>query len=279
MAVKNRHYLPYRGEFDGKQQVVYTQKTNLTGMGSLLILPLVVREVAIGTLALATRRRNAFSNTMRPALQALANQLAIALSNAALVSRLEKQATTDSLTGCQNKKAFHEELDSKMKSAERFKRKLSLIIADLDHFKNVNDTYGHAIGDVVLRELGQILQKMKRETDSIARFGGEEFCLLCEETDTTGAVQLAERVREELIKTTFETEIGKLQVTCSLGVATYPYDAKDRQTLFVAADKALYLAKQNGRNCVRSVAMSKTENLANRGIPNNAMHNSVNDPL
>jgi two-component system, cell cycle response regulator len=279
MAVKNRHYLPYRGEFDGKQQVVYTQKTNLAGMGSLLILPLVVRDVAIGTLALATRRRNAFSNTIRPALQALANQLAIALSNAALVSRLEKQASTDSLTGCQNKKAFHEELDSKMKSAERFKRKLSLVIADLDHFKNVNDTYGHAIGDVVLRELGQILQKVKRETDSVARFGGEEFCVLCEETDTKGAVQLAERVREELTKTTFETEIGKLQVTCSLGVATYPNDAKDRQTLFVIADKALYTAKQNGRNCVRSVAMLRTENLGNHTIHNNAMHNSINNPL
>jgi len=255
MAVKNRHYLPYRGEFDGSQQVVYTRKANLAGMGSLLILPLIVREKAIGTLALATHRRNAFNNAIRPALQALANQLAIALSNAALVARLEKQATTDGLTGCQNKNAFHEELEFKLRAAERFNRKLSLVIADLDHFKNVNDTYGHAIGDVVLRELGRILQKMKRETDSVARFGGEEFCLLCEETDAKGAHQLAERVREELTNTTFQTELGELYVTCSLGVATYPNHARDRQTLFAAADKALYTAKQKGRNCVHSIGM------------------------
>jgi two-component system cell cycle response regulator len=255
MAVKNCHYLPYRGQFDGSQQVVYTRKANLAGMGSLLILPLIVREKAVGTLALATHRRNAFTKTIRPALQALANQLAIALSNAALVARLEKQATTDGLTGCQNKNAFHEELESKLRAAERFKRKLSLVIADLDHFKNVNDTYGHATGDVVLRELGRILQNMKRETDSVARFGGEEFCLLCEETDAKGAHQLAERVREELINTTFQTELGKLKVTCSLGVATYPNHARDRQSLFAAADKALYTAKQRGRNCVYSIGM------------------------
>ncbi|MBN1655600.1 MAG: diguanylate cyclase [Deltaproteobacteria bacterium] len=255
MAVKNCHFLPYRGEFDGSQQIVYTKKANLTGMGSLLILPLIVREKAMGTFALAARRRNAFTNSVRPALQALANQLAIALSNAALVARLERLATTDGLTGCRNKHAFHEELESKLRAAERFKRKLSLVIADLDHFKNVNDTYGHAIGDVVLRELGRILQKMKRETDSVARFGGEEFCLLCEETDSKGAYQLAERVREELTKTIFQTELGNLNVTCSLGVATYPHDARDRQSLFAAADRALYIAKQRGRNCVCSVGM------------------------
>ncbi len=256
MAVKNRHYLPYRGEFDSEQQTVYTRNANLRGMDSLLILPLVVRETAIGTLALATRRKNAFRSSVRPALQVVANQLAVALSNARLVARLELQATTDGLTGCFNKRTFQEELDQKMKAAERFNRSLSLVVTDIDHFKSVNDTYGHSVGDVVLQELGQILRRTKRETDVVARYGGEEFCLLCEQTDTKGALQLAERVREELANTTFQTELGRLKVTCSSGVATFPGNAKNKDLLFELADRAMYAAKQSGRNRVRAVGMT-----------------------
>jgi diguanylate cyclase (GGDEF)-like protein len=251
MAVKNRHYLPYRGDFDPKQQTVYTRRANLRSVQSLLILPLVVREDAIGTLAIAAHRRDAFTDTVRRTLQVLANQLAVSLANAASVRRLEEMATTDGLTGCLNKRAFLIELDQKLRAAQRFERPLSLIVTDIDHFKSVNDTYGHATGDVVIRELGEILRGMKRDTDVVARFGGEEFCVLCEETDTDGAVQLAERVREALGACEFKSEIGKLQVTCSLGVATFPADAGDTNALFEAADKALYAAKHGGRNQVQ----------------------------
>ncbi len=250
MAVRNRHYLPYRGDFDSQRQVVYTQNRNLSGMQSLLILPLVVREAAIGTLALAARRRDAFGEEVRPALQLLANQLAVALSNAASVARLEELATTDGLTGCFNKRYFHDELKARLQAAQRFGRKLSLIIVDLDHFKAVNDTYGHHTGDIVIRELGQVLRRLKRETDVVARFGGEEFCVLCEETNTEGALLLAERVRVELEQTSFETDHGTLRVTASLGLATYPEHGHDKQALFAAADRALYAAKHGGRNQV-----------------------------
>jgi diguanylate cyclase (GGDEF)-like protein len=252
MAVKNRHYLPYRGEFDAASQVVYTRKHSLPGMQSLLILPLVVRDTPIGTLALAASRRDAFGSNVRPTLSVLANQLAVALSNAASVKRLEELATTDGLTGCFNKRYFNEQMRAKLSAAERFGRKLSLIITDIDHFKSVNDTYGHAAGDAVIKELGAILTRLKRETDIVARFGGEEFCILCEETGAEGAMQLAERVREELLATTFETELGKLQVTCSLGVATYPDQADTREALFEGADRALYRAKHGGRNRVEN---------------------------
>jgi len=250
MAIKNRHYLPYRGEFDAASQVVYTPRANLDGMQSLLILPLLVREEPIGTFALAARGRDVFGGQVRPTLQALSNQLAVALSNAASVRRLAELATTDGLTGCYNKRYFNEELKARLNAAERFGRQLSLVITDIDHFKVVNDTYGHSTGDVVIRELGQILQRLKRETDVVARFGGEEFCVLCEETDAEGAMHLAERVRQELEQTVFETELGKLKVTCSLGVATYPDHAKLRDGLFDAADRALYQAKHTGRNRV-----------------------------
>lgn len=249
MAVKNRHYLPYRGELDPRQ-VVFTKRVSLSGMRSLLILPLVVREDAIGTVALAAHRPDAFTDAVRPTLQVLANQLAVALSNAAAVRRLEEMATTDGLTGCLNKRAFLDELESKLRSAERFGRKLSLLVTDIDHFKSVNDTYGHDVGDVVIKGLADILMKVKRDTDSVARFGGEEFCVLCEETDTQGAVKLAERIREELGQTVFPTELGKLSVTCSIGVASFPLDAKSPAGLFKITDQALYAAKRGGRNRV-----------------------------
>ena len=253
MVVKNRHYLPYRGEFDPKQQVLFTKKAKLKGMESLLVLPLVVREEPIGTLIVASRERSAFATSVRETLQALANQVAVSLSNARAVRQLEELATTDGLTGCLNKRAFLDQLGQKMMAAQRFGRKLSLIITDLDHFKAVNDTYGHAAGDRVLQELGRVLKTMKRETDLVARFGGEEFCVLCEETDARGAQLLAERVREELARTELQTEIGALKVTASLGVATFPDHAKSAEELFAQGDKALYAAKHQGRNRVCSV--------------------------
>lgn len=253
MVVKNRHYLPYRGEFDAKQQVLFTKKAKLKGMESLLVLPLVVREEPIGTLIVASKRPTAFASSVRDTLQALANQLAVSLSNARAVRQLEELATTDGLTGCLNKRAFLDQLGQKLMAAQRFGRKLSLIVTDLDHFKGVNDTYGHAAGDRVLQELGRVLKTVKRETDLVARFGGEEFCVLCEETDARGAELLAERVREELAGTELQTELGALRVTASLGVATFPDHANTAEELFAQGDKALYAAKHQGRNRVCTV--------------------------
>ncbi len=250
MAVKNRHYLPYRGERD-TNHVVFTKKEPLKGMQSLLVLPLIVREEVIGTLVLGSERASLFTDQVRQTVAVVANQLAVSLANAASVRQLEELATTDGLTGCLNKRAFLLEFDRRLRAAERFKKKLSLIITDIDHFKAVNDVYGHATGDIVIRELGALLRRAKRDTDLVARFGGEEFCILCEETDTTGAIQFAERIRVDLEKRAFHTDMGQLNVTCSLGVATFPEHAADQTQLFEVADRALYAAKGNGRNQVR----------------------------
>ena len=253
MVVKNRHYLPYRGEFDPKQQVLFTKKAKLKGMESLLVLPLVAREEPIGTLIVAANASGAFGTSVRETLQALSNQLAVAMANARAVCQLEEMATTDGLTGCLNKRAFLDQLEQKLMAAQRFGRKLSVIVTDLDHFKAVNDTYGHAAGDRVLKELGGVLRRVKRETDLVARFGGEEFCVLCEETDARGARLLAERIREELENTELLTELGPLRVTASLGVATFPDNASTAADLFAQGDKALYEAKHRGRNQVCAV--------------------------
>lgn len=247
-VVESRHAAPYRGQYDPKTQVLFTREHPLEGMESAFCLPLVVRDHAIGTLTLAAHRRGAFTDAVRQLLSLLAGNAAVALSNAAAVKQLELMATTDPMTGLLNKRSLEAEFEKRIKSASRFGRKLSVLVTDIDKFKSVNDTYGHSTGDVVIKGLGAILAKCKRDTDAVARFGGEEFVLVCEETDTEGAYALAERIRTELEKSVFATEMGPLKVTCSLGVAEFPRDGGTKEDLFHRADEALYDAKRGGRN-------------------------------
>jgi two-component system cell cycle response regulator len=122
-------------------------------------------------------------------------------------------------------------------------------VVDIDFFKKVNDTYGHDTGDVVIRGLGDVLRRHKRATDMVARFGGEEFVVLCEETDERGAMLLAERIREELSKSSFPHGGGTFSVTCSIGVATFAGGTPTTwDALYKAADEALYVSKRSGRD-------------------------------
>lgn len=250
MVVKNRHPLPYRGDYDPARQVVFTRRVCPPAMPSLLVLPLVVHERALGTLVLGSRRRGAFGDSVRPILEVLASHVAVSLANARMVKRLEELATTDGLTGLCNKRALIEMAHLKLKSANRFGKPLSVLVTDIDNFKSVNDTYGHDVGDVVIKGLGDILRRVKRDTDVVGRFGGEEFVVVCEQTDSEGATLLAERIRTELAATVFQTDQGPLQVKCSVGVATFPAAGKDWDTLFKATDEALYASKRGGRNRV-----------------------------
>ncbi|MBI2897139.1 MAG: diguanylate cyclase [Deltaproteobacteria bacterium] len=248
MAVKNRSSLPYRGEFDAQKSTVFTPNARLDGMQSLVILPLVASDQAIGSLTIAASRRDAFGASVRPILEIISNQMAVCIANAQMLRRLEELATTDGLTGLCNHRVFQEELDSRLKSAARFGRKLSVILLDIDHFKRVNDEHGHPVGDAVLRLTARLLERCKRETDLVARYGGEEFVVVCEETDRKGAALLAERIRRELEGQPLVIDGGKLRVTCSLGMATYPLDAEEKADLVSRADQALYQAKRGGRN-------------------------------
>jgi two-component system cell cycle response regulator len=248
MVVQNRCPLPYRGELEAGPKVVLTKRLPWPSHPSLLVLPLVIHDRALGTLILGAKRRHAFGDSVRPTLEVLASHLAVSLSNARMVHKLETMATTDGMTGLFNKRAMLEAAALKIAAAARFDRRLSVIVADLDHFKKVNDTYGHDVGDVVIVGLGEILKRQKRTTDVVARFGGEEFVVLCEQTDEKGAMLLGDRIREELGKTAFRTTKGALQVTCSIGISTFPEAGGDWETLFKAADDALYVSKRSGRN-------------------------------
>jgi diguanylate cyclase (GGDEF)-like protein len=248
MVVQNRCPLPYRGELEAGPKVILSKRLPWPSHPSLLVLPLVIHDRALGTLVLGAKRRHAFGDSVRPTLEVLASHLAVSLSNARMVHKLETMATTDGLTGLSNKRAMLEAAALKIAAAARFDRKLSVIVADLDNFKKVNDTYGHDVGDVVISGLGEILKRQKRTTDVVARFGGEEFVVLCEQTDEKGAMLLADRIREELGKTSFRTAKGALTVTCSIGISTFPETGRDWETLFKAADEALYVSKRSGRN-------------------------------
>jgi diguanylate cyclase (GGDEF)-like protein len=262
MVLQNRHPLPYRGEYDAARQTVFTRRVAPPPMPSIVVLPLLVHERPLGTLVLGSRRRAAFNDAVRSTLEVLASHMAVSLSNARMLRRLEELATMDGLTGLLNKRAMLEVADQKIAAAKRFNRNLSVLVVDIDHFKKVNDTYGHDVGDVVIKGLGEILRRAKRNTDAVARFGGEEFVIICEETDARGAMLLAERVREELGRTIFHPQ-GKVStvgqalsvgVTCSVGVATYPDAGASWEEMFKAADDALYVSKRSGRN--RSTAWS-----------------------
>jgi diguanylate cyclase (GGDEF)-like protein len=248
MVVQNRCPLPYRGEHEGGHKVVLSKRIPWPPHPSLLVLPLVIHDRALGTLILGAKRRHAFGDSVRPTLEVLASHLAVSLSNARMVHKLETMATTDGLTSLLNKRAMLEAAHQKVAAAARFQRRLSVLVTDIDHFKRVNDTYGHDVGDVVIRGLGDLLKRQKRSTDLVARFGGEEFVVLCEQTDEKGAMLLAERIRDDLAKTMFRTANGVLSVTCSIGIATFPEAGQDWDTLFKAADEALYVSKRSGRN-------------------------------
>lgn len=166
--------------------------------------------------------------------------------------RLEQLATTDALTGLSNKRAFTEAIERDLHRSTRDESDVSLIVIDVDHFKKFNDTWGHAVGDQVLRTVGQLLLRSVRASDFAARYGGEEFVVLLPNTDSEGAVMLAQRLRARLAATSVQGPQGPLRVTASFGVATVagPTAGCGPGALFERADGALYEAKRNGRNRV-----------------------------
>ncbi|MBN2525308.1 MAG: GGDEF domain-containing protein [Deltaproteobacteria bacterium] len=251
---KTGHYLPYRGNFDAKQQIVYTKKAQsaFERMCSLLVLPLSSGDEVLGTLMMASATVGVYTEEIRTTLQVMINQLGTKLQNAAMVQQLRELATTDGLTGLPNHRSFQDELTRQLAHSSRFGKPTSVILCDVDKFKGVNDTYGHTVGDIVLKALGETLRRnVVRDTDMPARYGGEEFVIVCGGTDTAGAVQLGERIRKDLERQVFHTDKGELCCTISMGVAEFPLHANSREDLVERADLALYAAKEGGRNQVR----------------------------
>ena len=182
--------------------------------------------------------------------------------------RLELLSITDGLTKLYNHRHFQDELARAFEESARYERPLSLAIVDLDFFKKVNDTYGHAIGDEVLKTISKIFQQSIRTTDLAARYGGEEFALMLPETHIGDAVNFAEKIRGIIESAPIETQGGTFSVTVSIGVATVPHPRiHSPKELIVAADKALYRAKKNGRNQVQTEGRSDSARVRSSTSP------------
>ncbi len=215
------------------------------GEGERLIIPLTASGERFGTLELAG---DSFSKEQRMNAASLAAHAVVALENARLHDMVERQALVDGLTGLANRRAASDALHAEAARAERLETPLSVVLADLDGFKEVNDEHGHAVGDAVLRAFAEVLRDTLRESDLAGRWGGEEFLLLLPGADKEGAAQLAERVRIGLAARRIPSVPG-LRVTASFGVAEYAGEANTAQ-LVAAADDALYRAKRGGKDRV-----------------------------
>lgn len=218
---------------------------------SFLAVPLLMNQRFIGCLVLESFKSGRYSSAEQLLVEAFSSQAAISIQNAYLFQQVREQAVTDPLTGVYNRRYFMETVNHEIELARQQKRKLALIMIDLDHFKLVNDTFGHVAGDQVLVRISRSATSIIRNSDVCCRYGGEEFAILLPETDLNAALQVAERLREEINQTRVQTRKGEVVVTASIGVVELDDQMANVEDLIHQADLALYIAKEDGRNCVR----------------------------
>ena len=222
------------------------------GAASALVVPLFVSNRVMGSLQLFRSAANAFAREDAQLLWILALVAENLLTREYANEGLLRFAFTDYLTGLRTRGYFEQQLELEFKRAERKQQKFALLMIDIDHFKVLNDTHGHHVGDQLLRDVTSILMKDMREVDTVARYGGEEFVIILPETTETGAVFVAQRLRRavELAKFFAGSPHSVQHLTISIGVAVYDTDAQFKRDLIEFADAALYAAKHAGRNRV-----------------------------
>ncbi len=216
---------------------------------SLIIIPILGEENRpLGLFSVESDQPNQYQGEMETVLFTLVSNASVAITRARLYYQMEMLAITDGLTHLVNHKHFQTQLGKEIERSRRYKRPLSLLIMDIDHFKSFNDTYGHPVGDLVLREIAKCIIEAIRVNDIAARYGGEEFAVIIPETNEQRALATAERIRTKIEQRVIESGNNLLHVTISIGCASYPDHAATQQELIENADKALYFSKENGRN-------------------------------
>lgn len=183
-------------------------------------------------------------------LSIIAHAAGMAINHSKAFTNVLQESIRDELTGLHNRRYFNERLVDELERAKRYGTQFSLLFADIDHFKAVNDTFGHQVGDAVLASLGRLFNRHLRHSDIVSRYGGEEFAMLLLDTDKEKAVTIAEHLRVAIAEETVAHADAPVQVTVSFGVATYNEDGHSLEGLLGKADKALYCAKAQGRNRV-----------------------------
>ena len=215
--------------------------------------PIKRKEKLLGFINLEAATPDFFKTKHLSRLQALADQAAIAIENAQLFEEMEKLAITDSLTGLFNRRYFFAFAENEIERSKRYNKHLSIIMMDIDHFKKINDNFGHQIGDQVLKQIADICLAILRRVDVMCRYGGEEFAVLLPETEVSDAAHAAERMCTAISSLRLKTEKGDVSVSASIGVAEMDKSRGSFEKLLAAADAALYSAKESGRNRVRVI--------------------------
>lgn len=252
LAEELNEIVPF-GTMNYRHRIGYQDFVYATGMGGphRCEYRLALEGVSYGTLVL--QRRHRFTEQELEGIEILLGAAICPIRNACKYAAIEQASLTDSLTGVPNKRALDDALRQAGQLSERHGQPYSLILCDLDHFKSVNDTHGHVVGDHLLQVAATELERSVRTSDSVYRFGGEEFAILLPHTDDLAAREVAERIREAIATIRVDTGEKELQVTTSCGVATC-LPGESTQAWVARADAALYQAKSHGRNCTRLFA-------------------------
>jgi diguanylate cyclase (GGDEF)-like protein len=223
-----------------------------TGEKKTVDVPMISRGKVIGIMQVRSESGFPISPRERRLLMIFAHSSAVAVDNSLLYKQTQELTITDELTELFNYRYFRSRLSDELKRADRYRQKLSILMLDIDHFKAVNDQNGHLTGNMILREVSNIIRQCVRDVDVVARYGGEEFTVILPQTDKEDASVIAERIRETIEKNYFQNNKGRrdIQLTISIGGCTYPNGIHTLEQLLEKVDSALYEAKAGGRNIV-----------------------------
>lgn len=225
------------------------RKEQVPEIASFICVPLLVQTEVIGVINLSHSKPGAFDDDDLRLLTLISGQAASAIHKHLMYKEMETLATTDGLTFVFNRRYFQEQLAREVQRASRYMQEFSVVLMDLDNFKQLNDTCGHGVGDLVLKEFAALLKRCARASDIVARYGGDEFVMLLPCTGRGNALAAAERIRAVIEKCTFPR---RKRLTVSMGVASFPQNAEEGGEVMASADEALYAAKRLGKN--RAVA-------------------------
>lgn len=224
-------------------------------VGSFICLPLSSKSRKFGVTLIEHKNANTFNENNLRLLVTIGKQISMAIENAELYANLQEMATIDGLTGVFNRVYFHQKFVEEYNAAKTLGYDLTLVILDIDKFKKFNDTYGHLFGDVVLKSVAQTVKSNLRSTDTIARFGGEEFVIIFPRTTASEAYERVEDLRKKIANNVIKDNLISASVTASFGISSFPDISANQIELIKDADNALYKAKQSGRNCVKIAAI------------------------
>jgi len=244
-ALRKGHQHIFNQKVKGISCEHFTQLEN----NSSLCIPLIAHGETIGVMHVVQAFLTEENSTLS---DAIAKRIGLAIANIELKSSLRQQAIKDTLTNLYNRRYLFETLEQLVARSKRHNSEVGIIMVDIDHFKKLNDSYGHDAGDLVLKEVSYFLKSVTRSCDIVCRYGGEEFCVVCPETSKEETLLIAEKLCSGVAQLTIKiNQTKKVTSTVSAGVAMYPTEEGSIEDIISLADKALYQAKHAGRNCVR----------------------------